>query len=180
LVYPRLEPAPALERLWSEIAHVTRLDEPDPVAAWQERLTNLKRVSAALDELTLDAIHFEGPGTDLTVGLLPSSRWLAARVETTEGIEHPPDIPPEEVCTPPDPERVEGHVTSTKPLFTSGTTVTGLKVRFEGGRAVEVDAEQGAEVVRGMIEADEGAARLGELALVDREGRIGPLGTVFF
>ena len=82
--------------------------------------------------------------------------------------------------TTPDPERVEGVVTSTKPLFTSGTTVTGLEVRFEGGRAVQVDAEQGAEVMRGMIAADEGAARLGEVALVDREGRIGPLGTVFF
>ncbi len=180
LVYPRLEPAPALERLWSEIAHVTRLDEPDPVAAWQERLANLKRVSAALDELKLDRVHFEGPGTDLTVGLLPSSRWLAAKFETTVGIEHQPNIPTEEVFTTPDPERVDGHVTSTKPLFTSGTTVTGLEVRFEGGRAVQVDAEQGAEVVRGMIAADEGAARLGELALVDREGRIGPLGTVFY
>jgi aminopeptidase len=180
LVYPRLAPAPALERLWNEIAHVTRLDEPDPVAAWQDRLAELKRVSTALDGLQLDRVHFEGPGTDLSVGLLPSSRWLAAKLETAGGIQHQPNIPTEEVFTTPDPERVEGMVRSTKPLFTSGTTVTGLKVRFEGGRAVEVDAEQGAEVMRGMIAADEGAARLGELALVDREGRIGPLGTVFF
>jgi aminopeptidase len=180
LVYPRLEPAPALERLWNEIAHVTRLDEPDPVAAWEARLDELLRVSRALDELRLDRVHFEGPGTDLSVGLLPSSRWLAARFETVDGIVHRPNLPTEEVFTTPDPERVEGVVASTKPLFTSGTTVTGLKVRFEGGRAVQIDAEQGAEVVRGMIAADEGAARLGELALVDREGRIGPLGTVFF
>jgi aminopeptidase len=180
LVYPRLEPPAALERLWSEIAHVTRLDEPDPVAAWESRMRELKRVSAALDGLKLDRVRFEGPGTDLTIGLLPSSTWLAAKFQTTEGIEHQPNIPTEEVFTTPDPERVEGEVTATKPLFTSGTTVTGLKVRFEGGRAVEVDAEQGAEVVRGMIAADEGAARLGEVALVDREGRVGPLGTVFF
>jgi aminopeptidase len=180
LVYPRLEPAAALERLWTEIAHVTRLDEPDPVAAWESRLTELKRVSSALNELKLDRLHFEGPGTDLSVGLLPSSRWLAAKFETVDGIEHQPNIPTEEVFTTPDPERVEGVVRSTKPLFTSGTTVTGLEVRFEGGRAVQVDAEQGAEVMRGMIAADEGAARLGEVALVDREGRIGPLGTVFF
>jgi aminopeptidase len=180
LVYPRLEPAPALERLWSEIAHVTRLDDPDPVDAWERRLAELKRVSAALDQLRLDRVHFAGPGTDLTVGLLPSSRWLAAKFTTAWGVEHQPNIPTEEVFTTPDPERVDGHVTSTKPLFTSGTTVTGLKIRFEGGRAVAVDAEQGAEVVRGMIAADEGAARLGEVALVDREGRIGPLGTVFF
>jgi aminopeptidase len=179
-VYPRLEPAAALERLWSEIAHVTRLDEPDPVAAWEVRLEELLRVSRALDELALDRVHFEGPGTDLSVGLLPSSRWLAAKFETADGIVHRPNLPTEEVFTTPDPERVEGVVTSTKPLFTSGTTVTGLKVRFVAGRAVQIDAEQGAEVIRGMIAADEGAARLGEVALVDREGRIGPLGTVFF
>ncbi|MGZ4166236.1 MAG: aminopeptidase [Solirubrobacteraceae bacterium] len=180
LVYPRLEPPAALDRLWSEIAHVTRLDEPDPVAAWGSRLDELLRVSRALDELRLDRVHFEGPGTDLSIGLLPSSRWLAAKFETVDGIVHRPNLPTEEVFTTPDPERVEGVVTSTKPLFTSGTTVTGLRVRFEGGRAVEVDADQGAEVMRGMISADEGAARLGEVALVDREGRIGPLGTVFF
>jgi aminopeptidase len=180
LVYPRLEPAAALDRLWSEIAHVTRLDERDPVAAWESRLQQLRRVSDALNQLDLDQIHLVGPGTDLTVGLLPSSTWLAAKFQTAGGIEHQPNIPTEEVFTTPDPKRVEGQVTSTKPLFTSGTTVTGLKVRFEGGRVVEVDAEQGAEVIRGMIDADEGAARLGELALVDREGRIGPLGTVFY
>jgi aminopeptidase len=180
LVYPRLEPPAALERLWSEIAHVTRLDEPDPVAAWESRLAELTRVSTALNDLDLDRVRLVGPGTDLSIGLLPSSTWLAAKFRTADGIEHQPNIPTEEVFTTPDPERVEGEVTSTKPLFTSGTTITGLKVRFEGGRAVQVDAEQGAEVIRGMIAADDGATRLGEVALVDREGRIGPLGTVFF
>ncbi len=93
---------------------------------------------------------------------------------------HAPNLPTEEVFTTPDPERVNGVVTATKPLFTSGATVTGLKVRFEGGRAVAIDADQGADVLRGLTERDFGASRLGELALVDREGRIGPLGTVFF
>jgi aminopeptidase len=180
LVHPRLEPAAALERLWGEIAHVCRLDEPDPIAAWAQRLAELLRVSRALTELALDRLRFQGPGTDLTIGLLPSSKWVAATFHTAGGIEHQPNIPTEEVFTTPDPQRVDGVVRSTKPLFTSGTTVTGLVVRFEGGRAVQVDAEQGAEVVRGMIAADEGACRLGEVALVDREGRIGPLETVFF
>jgi aminopeptidase len=125
-------------------------------------------------------VRFEGPGTDLTIGLLPSSQWIAATFTTVDGVVHQPNIPTEEVFTTPDPERVDGMVASTKPLFTSGTTVTGLKVRFEGGRAVGVQADQGVEVMRGMIASDEGAARLGEVALVDREGRIGPLGTVFF
>ena len=180
LVHPDLDPAEAFDRLWREIVHVCRLDEPDPVAAWNQRLDDLSAKAASLDELRLDSLHFEGPGTDLTLGLLSSSRWCAARFETVDGIIHAPNIPTEEVFTTPDPDRVDGFVTSTKPLFTSGTTVTGLQVRFERGRAVAVEADQGADVVRGLTDHDDGAARLGEVALVDREGRIGPLGTVFY
>jgi aminopeptidase len=180
LVHPRLEPAAALERLWAEIAHICRLDEPDPSAAWKTRFDELLRVAAGLTDQRLDLIHLEGPGTDLRVGLLPSSRWIAASMETVDGIVHHANLPSEEVFTTPDPERVEGTVTATKPLFTSGTTVSGLRVSFESGRAVRIDADEGAEVVRGLAARDEGAARLGELALVDREGRIGPLGTVFY
>jgi aminopeptidase len=180
LVHPRLEPAAALERLWSEIAHVCRLDEPDPIAAWTDRLTELKRVAAQLDKVSLDSLRFEGPGTDLRIGLLPSSRWIAADFETVDGIDSRPNLPTEEVFTTPDPERVDGTVSATKPLFTAGTTITGLQVTFEAGRAVDVRADEGGEVLRGMTQIDVGAARLGEVALVDREGRIGPLGTVFY
>jgi aminopeptidase len=180
LVHPRLEPAAALERLWAEIAHVCRLDEPDPGRAWQERFDELVQVAEALTARRFDAIHLEGSGTDLRVGLLASSHWLAAGMETVDGIVHHPNLPSEEVFTTPDPERVDGTVTATKPLFTSGTTVSGLRVAFQGGRAVRIDAEEGAEVVRGLAARDDGATRLGELALVDREGRIGPLGTVFY
>jgi aminopeptidase len=180
LVHPGLEPEAALERLWDEIGHVCRLDGEDPVASWHARLEQLHVVTAKLDALGLDALHFEGPGTDLTIGLLRSSRWLAASLTTAGGIVHVPNLPTEEVFTTPDPERVDGHVRSTKPLFTSGTTITGLRVRFEGGRAVAIDADAGAEVLRGMVATDAGAARIGEVALVDREGRIGPLGTVFY
>ena len=180
LVHPRLEPAAALERLWAEIAHVCRLDEPDPAAAWTQRFDELLRVAGTLTGRRLDTIHLEGPGTDLRVGLLPSSRWLAANSETVDGIVHHANLPSEEVFTTPDPQRVDGTVTATKPLFTSGTTVSGLRVAFEAGRAVQIDADEGADVVRGLAARDEGASRLGELALVDREGRIGPLGTVFY
>ncbi len=180
LVHPRLEPAAALDRLWHEIGHVCRLDEPDPIKAWQARLEQLREVSERLDALRLDAVRFDGPGTELTVGLLGGSRWLSAQFQTADGIVHAPNLPTEEVFTTPDPERVDGFVTATKPLFTSGTTITGLRVRFEGGRAVEIDAEQGSDVLRGLVRRDAGAARLGEVALVDREGRIGPLDTVFF
>jgi len=180
LVHPRLEPAAALERLWAEVAHICRLDEPDPIAAWTARLDQLTHAAARLSELRLDAVRFDGPGTELTVGLLPSSQWLAADFTTVEGITSRPNLPTEEVFTTPDPERVDGTVRATKPLFASGTTITGLRVRFAGGRAVEIDADDGAEVLRGLAATDEGAARLGEVALVDREGRIGPLETVFF
>jgi aminopeptidase len=180
LVHPRLEPAAALARLWSEIAHICRLDEPDPIAAWKTRLDQLTGVASRLAELHLDELLFEGPGTDLRIGLLPSSHWIAADFETVDGIESRPNLPTEEVFTTPDPERVSGTVTATKPLFTAGTTISGLVVTFEEGRAVSVEADEGAEVLRGMIEIDDGAGRLGEVALVDREGRIGPLGTVFY
>src|SRR5262249_21718063 len=103
-----------------------------------------------------------------------------AHFETVDGIAHAPNIPTEEVFTTPDPARVDGVVRSTKPLFTSGTTITGLRVRFEGGRAVSIEADRGGEVLRARGEHDQHAARLGEVALVDGEGRIGPLGTVFF
>jgi aminopeptidase len=180
LVYPELEPADALDRLWADVAHICRLDEPDPIAAWQERFVTLTASAALLDDLRLDRLHFRGPGTDLSIGLLPSSHWCAANFTTVDGITHAPNLPTEEVFTTPDPERVDGVVTATKPLFTSGTTVTGLRVRFEGGRAVSIEADQGAEVLRTVSEHDDGAARLGEVALVDREGRIGPLETVFY
>jgi aminopeptidase len=180
LVHPRLEPAAALERLWGEIAHICRLDEPHPIAAWKTRLDQLTDVASRLAELHLDELHFEGPGTDLRIGLLPSSHWIAADFQTVDGIDSRPNLPTEEVFTTPDPERVSGTVTATKPLFTAGTTISGLVVTFEGGRAVSVQADEGVEVLRGMIDIDDGAGRLGEVALVDREGRIGPLGTVFY
>ncbi len=180
LVHPQAEPHAALERLWDEIAHVCRLDEPDPVAAWTERLDALTRVAATLTDMRLDALHYEGPGTDLTIGLLPASRWIAAGFETVDGLRHRPNLPTEEVFATPDPERADGVVAATKPLFTSGTTISGLSVRFAGGRVTAIEADEGADVLRGLTARDAGAARLGEVALVDREGRIGPLGTVFY
>jgi aminopeptidase len=180
LVHPGLPTAEALDRLWDDIAHVCRLDEADPVAAWEERMARLTAVATRLDELRLEALHFEGPGTDLTVGLLPSSRWLCARITTVDGVVHAPNLPTEEVFTTPDPARVDGHVRSTKPLFVSGVMITGLRVRFESGTAVEIEADQNADTLRALSKRDEGAARLGEVALVDRESRIGNLDTVFF
>ncbi len=178
-VYPELEPEAALDRLWEAVRHVCRLDEADPVAAWRERMTTINAAAARLTEHRFDAIHLSGPGTDLTVGLLPSSSWLGAEFTTVDGRVHFPNLPSEEVFTTPDPERVDGHVTATKPLEFYGSQIDGIRVRFEGGRAVEVDADTGGDALRKIASRDEGSGRLGELALVDGEGRIGPLGTVF-
>ena len=180
LVHPGSSPAESLARLWHDVAHVCRVDEEDPVAAWEERMAELIAVAGKLDELRLDAVRFDGPGTRLTVGLLPSTRWHCARIATVDGIVHAPNIPTEEVFTTPDPERTDGHVRSTKPLFVSGAMVTGLRVRFERGKVVEIDADQGADTLRALSKRDGGASRLGEVALVDGESRIGNLDTVFF
>jgi aminopeptidase len=180
LTYPDLDPRAALERLWEDVIHMCRLDEDDPVAAWRERQDVLVGVSERLTALGLDALHFEGPGTDLRVGLLPTSRWLSARFETVDGIVHMPNLPSEEVFTAPDPERVDGVVRSTKPLVVGGTIIRGLNVRFEDGRAVSIDADEGGELLARYAARDAGAARLGEVALVDAAGRIGPLDTVFY
>jgi aminopeptidase len=181
LVFPDLPPDEALAALEERLLHVLRLDEDDPIAAWRERADTLASAAARLTERGFDALHYEGPGTDLEVGLLPGAIWEAARFETVDGIEHMPNLPTEEVFTTPDPARADGHVASTKPLvLVDGTVVRGLRVRFEGGRAVQVDADTAQETMRTIVERDDGAGRLGEVALVDREGRIGKLDTVFY
>jgi aminopeptidase len=115
------------------------------------------------------------------VGMLPTHTWWAADFTTATGLRHFPNLPTEEVFTTPDPVRTQGHVTSTKPLvLLDGTIIRGLQVRFENGRAVGIDAEENAEALRSQVAIDDGALFLGELALVDRQGRIGPLGTVFY
>jgi aminopeptidase len=180
LVYPDLEPDEAYDRLWEAIAHVCRLDEPVPAAAWRARAQRLESVAAALTERRFDAIRLHGPGTDLTVGLFGTSAWHAADFTTVDGLRHFPNIPSEEMFTTPDPLRADGHVTATRPLEVYGVMIEGIRVEFEGGRAVRIDADRGADALRAIAAKDEGSSRLGELALVDGEGRIGPLETTFF
>ena len=179
-VYPELPREEAYERLWEAVVHICRLDADDPVAAWEERMGALRDVALRLTEPRFDRIHLHGPGTDLTVGLFPSSRWLAAGFETVDGVHHYPNVPSEEVFTTPDPSRADGHVTAALPLELYGSMISGIRVAFENGRAVKIDADVGADALRAAAAKDEGASRLGEVALVDRQGRIGPLGTVFY
>jgi aminopeptidase len=179
-VYPELGVDEAYAKLWEAVAHICRLDADDPGEAWDRRGADLKANATRLTERRFDAIRLHGDGTDLTVGLLPSAHWAAGDLVTVDGHRHSPNLPTEELFTTPDPERVDGHVSATMPLELFGTIIEGIRVRFEGGRAVEIDADAGADALRSVAARDEGAARLGELALVDGEGRIGPLRTVFF
>jgi aminopeptidase len=181
LVYPDLDEDAAYEKLWQDLEYVLRLDEADPGKAWEDRMDVLNESARRLTERHFDAIHLSGPGTDLTIGMLPTHRWWAADFQTASGLRHFPNLPTEETFTTPDPLRTEGHVTATKPLvLRDGTIIKGLRVRFEGGKAVEIEADQNAEALRAQLSVDNEALLLGELALVDKAGRIGPLGTVFF
>jgi len=170
---------PDIERLWAAVATATRLDEPDPVAAWRAHAQRLQSRADALNARGFDALSFRGPGTDLTVGLLPAAHWECATFETASGIEHVPNLPTEEVFTSPDWRRTEGVVRSTYPLVTAGTRVSGLEVRFEQGKIVEVGADSGAEIIRTQLATDEQAPYLGEVALVDGSSPVKQSGLVF-
>jgi aminopeptidase len=171
---------PDVERLWEKVAFCMRLDELDPVAAWQEHIARLEARAAALTELHPDAIHYRGPGTDLTVGCIPSARWGSARFRTSGGVDYVANMPTEEIFTTPDSRRADGKIRSSLPLSLNGQIIRGLELTFEDGRIVGVEAETGAEMVRSQIATNENADRLGELALVTRESRVGQSGTLFF
>jgi len=171
---------PDVERLWEKVAFCMRLDEPDPVAAWHEHLAHLQARAAALNELRPDALSYRAPGTDLTVGLLPYARWGSGADETNAGIRYVANMPTEEVFTSPDARRTEGTIRSTMPFPLQGQIVRGLELTFEQGRAVRVEAETGAELVRSHFATIEDADRLGEVALVTSESRVGRSGTLFY
>lgn len=171
---------PDVDRLWELVAFCVRLDEDDPVEAWRDHVKTLGRRARTLNELQLDAVRYTGPGTDLTVGLLPESRWQGVESHTAKGIPYVANMPTEEVFTTPDARRTEGHVRSTRPLALYGRIVRGLEMRFEGGRIVEVRADEGADVIEGELSTDERASYLGEVSLVDGTSRVGRTGLTFF
>jgi aminopeptidase len=180
VVYPEVARDEAYRRLWEAVAHVCRLDTEDPQAAWAERTATLKSSADRLTERRFDTLRLHGPGTDLTIGLFPSSTWQAGDFVTVDGLRHLPNLPTEETFTTPDPERVHGYASATMPLELAGSVVSGIRVEFENGSAVAIEADQGAEALRAAAASDEGASRLGEIALVDGLGRVGALETTFF
>jgi aminopeptidase len=171
---------PDVERLWEAVAFCTRLDEADPVQAWRDHMARLEGRGKVLTELQLDAVHYTGPGTDLTVGLNPNARWMSALFRTRDGIEYVPNMPTEEVFTTPDCRRAEGTIRSSRPLVLDGDIIEGLRLTVKDGKIVDVQADKGAGIVRGQLEIDDRAAYFGELALVDGTSRVGRTQTTFF
>jgi aminopeptidase len=171
---------PDVEQLWELVAFCFRLDEPDPVAAWREHLDRLDARAAALTERRPDALRYRGPGTDFSVGLLPTARWGSARFRTAGGIDYVANMPTEEIFTTPDPRRAEGTLRSSLPLSLGGQLIRDLQFTFEDGRIVQVEAESGADLVRSHLATIENADRLGELALVTKESRVGQTGKLFY
>jgi len=178
-VFPGLPQDEALARLWNAIFAASRADQPNPVAAWKKHDANLHARADRLNEKRYSALHFRGPGTDLRVGLADDHLWLGGGTTAGNGRYCIPNIPTEEVFTAPHKDRVEGHVTSTKPLSHQGTMIEEISVRFQAGQVVEARATRGNQVLQRMIETDEGAGRLGEVALVPHSSPIASSGLLF-
>jgi aminopeptidase len=170
---------PDVERLWEAVSTAMRLDDPDPVASWRERAAELGARARALDALELTELRYRSPGTDLTVGLVPGTRWTGGSMDDRNGLTYMPNIPTEEVFASPDRRLADGVISLTKPVIISGQVVEGLRATFSSGRITDVTAENGAETARAQLDTDEGARSLGEVSLVDRGSRIAKAGILF-
>jgi aminopeptidase len=179
-VFPNLPEAEAVAHLWDAIFATSRVDADDPIAAWATHNATLMARRQLLNAKRYAALHFRGPGTDLRVGLADEHEWMGGLSTARNGITGNPNIPTEEVFTTPHCRRVEGTVASTKPLSYQGTLIEDIAVRFEAGTVVQASARIGNDVLQRMISADDGARRLGEVALVPASSSIARSGLLFF
>ncbi|PSH64399.1 aminopeptidase [Phyllobacterium brassicacearum] len=179
-VFPDQDPEVAVTMLADAIFAASRVDVDDPVTAWRDHNATLRKRTEWLNARTFSALHFKGPGTDLSVGLADEHEWHGGASVAKNGITCNPNIPTEEVFTTPHALRVDGHVSSTKPLSHQGTLIENIRVRFEGGKIVEAKATRGEEVFNKVLGTDEGARRLGEVALVPHSSPISASGLLFF
>ena len=178
-MFPDDSPSEALAKLWEAIFQTTRINTPDPVAAWKTHDATLHRRAALLNEKRYSALQYRGPGTDFRLGLADDHLWLGGGTTAGNGLYCIPNMPTEEVFTTPHKDRAEGTVTATKPLSHQGTMIEGIQVRFEHGRIVEAKATRGQEVLQKLIDTDDGARRLGEVALVPHSSPIAASGMLF-
>jgi aminopeptidase len=179
-MFPDDPPDVAVAKLWNAIFETSRIDSDDPITAWKAHDTGLQRRAAYLNEKRYTELLYRGPGTDFRLGLADDHLWLGGGTTAGNGIYCIPNMPTEEVFTTPHKDHAEGTVTATKPLSYQGTMIEGIQVRFAGGRIVEARATKGQEVLRKLIDTDEGARRLGEVALVPQSSPIAHSGMLFF
>jgi len=178
-MFPHATPDEAMARLWDAIFATTRIDVDDPVAAWKKHDADLQKRAAFLNEKRYAALHYRGPGTDFRLGLADDHLWMGGGTTAGNGLYCIPNMPTEEVFTTPHKDRADGTVTSTKPLSHQGTMIEGIQCRFEKGRIVEARATRGQEVLQKLIDTDDGARRLGEVALVPHSSPIAHSGMTF-
>lgn len=180
-VHPELSKRAAVEQLWKDILYTARADGEDPIADWEEHNRDLKARSKYLNDLHLRELRYHSAnGTDFKVGLIPTAEFHAGRDKTMQGVVYDPNMPTEEVFTSPDRRTAEGIVYATKPLSYQGQLIENFSIRFEKGRAVEVKAEKGQDVLEQIISMDEGCHYLGECALVPKESPIHQSGLLFY
>lgn len=179
-MFPDDPPETALAKLWNAIFETSRINTDDPVAAWKKHDADLQKRAAFLNEKRYSALHYRGPGTDFRLGLADDHLWMGGGTTAANGLYCIPNIPTEEVFTTPHKDRADGTVTASKPLSHQGTMIEGIQVRFEHGRIVEARATRGQEVLQNLIGTDEGARRLGEVALVPHSSPIAHSGLTFF
>jgi aminopeptidase len=179
-MFPNDAPDAALAKVWEAIFQTTRINTPDPVAAWKTHDAGLHHRAAYMNEKRFSYLQYRGPGTDFRLGLADDHLWLGGGTTAGNGLYCIPNMPTEEVFSTPHKDRADGTVTATKPLSHQGTMIEGIQVRFEKGRIVEARATRGQEVLQRLIDTDEGARRLGEVALVPHSSPIAASGMLFF
>jgi len=178
-VFPGKSDAEAMDSLWRAIFACTKADLPDPIAAWETHNAELRRRTDFLNQRRYRALRYSGPETDLMLGLAEEHNWKGGGGTALNGVFCNANIPTEEVFTAPHKDMVDGIVRSSKPLSYQGSLIDGIRVRFERGRIAEMSAEKGEEAFRSLISTDEGAARLGEVALVPHSSPISKSGIIF-
>jgi aminopeptidase len=179
-VFPDLEPAEAEKKLWEAIFSITRLDRPNPIAAWDVHIKDLRARSEYLNAKSYAALHYKAPGTDLTVGLPPGHFWNSAGSTTQDGIFYIANLPTEEVFTLPHKDQINGHVSASMPLSYSNTLMEDFALTFENGHVVKATAKKGEAALKKLVEADEGSSSLGEVALVPYSSPIAQRGHLFY
>jgi len=179
-MFPNDSPDVALAKLWDAIFETSRINTDDPVATWKAHDAQLQQRAAYLNQKRYSALHYRGPGTDFRLGLADDHLWLGGGTTARNGRYCIANMPTEEVFSAPHKDRADGTVTASKPLSHQGTVIEGIQVRFEGGRIVEARATKGQEVLQKLIDTDEGARRLGEVALVPHSSPIARSGLLFF